>query len=651
MFCALSEAKGMDIVMKKKIRIGFLLFLMTCLCYLLPVSATPGVNDYPYANDERTVDPWNFVKRNCTSFVAWRLNNDNGVAFTNQYMGAKRWGDAKDWASKAQSLGITVDSTPAVGAVACWTTGGGGCGHVAWVLTHSETSVTVEEYNGSVRYGYGIRTFTKGASKYPEYFIHIKDLGPKVTITNDISSLYVGEVNGFTYEVNEYITKSDVKWKSDATSVLEVSSNGAIKAKAAGTAKVTAYVVDSSGKMISSDSRTVTVKNPTIKLNYPSATIYGNEKLQLTATVEGPSQKVDWKCSSSMYFSVNSKGLVGLGSMETLQTVSATITATANGVSATCKVTRKPGILEFSKSSCTLYAGSTSTLTAKARGVNSVKYLSSNTAVATVDSKTGKVTAKKEGKAVITAKAGSIAGSYTVNVKPMLQLNKSSLLLNQKGSAKLTATVKGSTKKVKWSSSNSKVVSVSSSGKVTAKKAGKATISVTLKSSSGNITKACSVTVLKPSIKLNITKATLNVGKSITLKATVKGANQNVTWSSSKKSVATVSSSGKVIAKKAGKVTITAKANGKKAKCVITVRKKYSLTEMNNLLNKYLKKKHKGYVSFLTGASEQRGEYVFIIRYQGGKTANVMAGWFDVDPYTRKGVFHNMWGGKQNWKI
>lgn len=76
-------------------------------------------------------------------------------------------------------------------------------------------------------------------------------------------------------------------------------------------------------------------------------------------------------------------------------------------------------------------------------------------------------------------------------------------------------------------------------------------------------------------IKLSASKKTLYVGKSFTLKLT--GTTKKVTWSSSKKSVATVTSKGKVTAKKAGKATITAKVGSKKYTCVVTVKKKVAV--------------------------------------------------------------------------
>lgn len=87
---------------------------------------------------------------------------------------------------------------------------------------------------------------------------------------------------------------------------------------------------------------------------------------------------------------------------------------------------------------------------------------------------------------------------------------------------------------------------------------------------------SATVTASAATVKLNKTKASLYAGSSITLK--ISNTSKKVTWSSSKKSVATVKSTGtktaKVTAKAAGKATITAKVNGKKYKCTVTVKNK-----------------------------------------------------------------------------
>ena len=146
-----------------------------------------------------------------------------------------------------------------------------------------------------------------------------------------------------------------------------------------------------------------------------------------------------------------------------------------------------------------------------------------------------------------------------------IKLNKKTATVNVGATVKLK--VNGTKKTVKWSTSKKSVATVSSKGVVTGKKAGKATI--TAKVNGKKYT--CKVTV-KEAPKLNKTKATVYVGKTVTLKVT--GTAKKVTWSTSKKSVATVSSKGKVTAKKAGTATITAKVGTKKLTCKVTVKQK-----------------------------------------------------------------------------
>ncbi len=159
-----------------------------------------------------------------------------------------------------------------------------------------------------------------------------------------------------------------------------------------------------------------------------------------------------------------------------------------------------------------------------------------------------------------------------------VSLNKTALTLDVGKSYTLTKTVSPSNAVTSytWSSSNTSVATVDGNGKVTAKKAGTATI--TVKTANGK-TASCNVTVqavqaVPTSVSLNKTSLTLDVSKSYTLAKTVSPSNAvtSYTWSSSNTSVATVDSNGKVTAKKAGTATITVKtSNGKTATCKVTV--------------------------------------------------------------------------------
>ncbi len=215
-----------------------------------------------------------------------------------------------------------------------------------------------------------------------------------------------------------------------------------------------------------------------------------------------------------------------------------------------------------------------------------VIWSSSNLSIASVSD--GKVTALKAGKATITVKTddgGKTATcEVTVNAKvyPVtgVTLDKTSVELTEGDELTLTATVNpdnATNKNVTWSSSDNTIASVSS-GKVTALKAGKATI--TVKTDDGGKTATCEVTdnaKVYPvtGVTLDKTSVELTEGDELTLTATVNpdnATNKNLTWSSSDDVVASVSN-GKITALKAGKATITVKTDdgGKTATCEVIV--------------------------------------------------------------------------------
>jgi surface antigen len=146
-----------------------------------PATSQPGRDDYPSqlrnAGRDAKVDPWLFYNRECTSFVAWRLNNDAGIDFHNWYDG-HHWGDAAIWKKAAVDSDVPVDDTPRVGAIAWWAAGSAGSsrGHVAWVMDVNRNSITIEEYNYLQAGRYDTRTIAKTDDKWPTAFIHLGDL-------------------------------------------------------------------------------------------------------------------------------------------------------------------------------------------------------------------------------------------------------------------------------------------------------------------------------------------------------------------------------------------------------------------------------------------------------------------------------------------
>ncbi len=221
-----------------------------------------------------------------------------------------------------------------------------------------------------------------------------------------------------------------------------------------------------------------------------------------------------------------------------------------------------------------------------------VTWYSNNSSVASVNSTTGYIYANGVGTARIYAQATDGSGcsdyitvtvtSSTVKVSSV-ELNRSYVSIEEGETFTLSATVcptNASNKSLTWSSSNTNIASVSTSGKVTAKSRGYVTIIATAKDGSG----ACDCCdfyitgdILVTSVSLSPASRTVSVGDSFWVYETVcptNATNCAVTWSTSNSSVATVTQSGLVIAQGAGSATITATAqdgSSKKGYCYVTV--------------------------------------------------------------------------------
>ena len=143
-----------------------LLVLLTCLVALTAGTVTPASavgDDYPWRLDTtNTADRWGFTKRQCVSFVAWRMAQ-RGKVLNNA---TQRWGNGSNWDDNARRLGYGIGTKPVPGSVAHWnaneagawyangstkpngTMRAGGWGHVGYVQgVYSDGSVSIAQYN------------------------------------------------------------------------------------------------------------------------------------------------------------------------------------------------------------------------------------------------------------------------------------------------------------------------------------------------------------------------------------------------------------------------------------------------------------------------------------------------------------------------
>ncbi len=261
----------------------------------------------------------------------------------------------------------------------------------------------------------------------------------------------------------------------------------------------------------------------------------------------------------------------------------------------------------------------TPTVTPSDAALKACTWSSSDETVAKV-SASGLVTAKKVGSCTITATAidgSEVMAQCTITVVTKvasITLNSTNKTLGLNETYQLNATVNptnATNKTVTWSTSNNTIATVSAStGLVTAKKAGTCIIYATANDGSG-VRAQCTITVITKatSVTLNSSSKTLDLDDTYQLTATVSPAatsNKAVTWSTSNNTVATVSSTGKITAKKAGSCTITVTtADGTKltATCKITVKNQKLLAKGK----KYTDKNSK-LVYQVTKSSKTKGE-------------------------------------------
>ena len=184
--------------------------------------------------------------------------------------------------------------------------------------------------------------------------------------------------------------------------------------------------------------------------------------------------------------------------------------------------------------------------------------------------------AKQEGTCSLCGKKQT--RNYGSKLKATIKLNVSSITLKRKqATTKVKVSMAYGDSIKSWASSNKKIVTVDKKGKIKAgTKTGTAKITVTLKSGKNATLKVKVQTAKVKTTKISGLKKKLTIkkGKSVTLKPVVSPitSQEKVTYRSSNKKIATVSSKGVVKGRRKGTVTITVKSGKVTKKIKITVK-------------------------------------------------------------------------------
>ena len=391
-------------------------------------------------------------------------------------------------------------------------------------------------------------------------------------------------------------TEQGVIYSSSNTSVAVVSNTGLVTAVANGTAIIT--VTSKENEAIVAQCK-VKVGKPVmvtdVTVQPAELSMKTDETRQLSVSVlpsNADDRRVEFSTSNAAVAVVAESGMITAKGPGT-----ATITATAkdgSGKKATCTVTVTQPVkgVTVTPDSVVVPKNGVQKLKAAVVPANAsnqeLVYKSSNETVAIV-SKDGIITGLNEGWATITVCAKeneAIYGTCTVKVGlpvyvTKITLDTTNVTMWAGATRQLGVSIEPANadiKSVTYGSSNPDVVTVSSTGLITARKAGDATITVTAKDGSGK-SASCAVNVKQPvtGIQISPNGYTLVKGDVKQLSATVMPAdasNKEVIWTSSNPAVAAVAADGRVTAVNEGScfITATSKDNASiKASCTIVV--------------------------------------------------------------------------------
>ena len=448
------------------------------------------------------------------------------------------------------------------------------------------------------------------------------DIVPEAVLINQNE---IGIKKGGNYQfvhtvVPENATNKQVKWVSSDPSVVRVNeTTGYAEALKNGTATITVKTLINekvSECLVTVSNSNVLLSNISVNERYISLAKGSSTTLSYKTTPSNATELgLQFTSSDPSIAKVSSRGeITALNSGSAIITVSSSngkikdtayVTVYQKGMSTivkgeSVKENVYPKSINLTDTNVTLKQGQTIRLGASIDPVaanQNVNWSSSNTNVATVDSN-GLVTAKKNGTVTIVAKTiNNISKTCTVTVKDSTSQSTSSVKLKRIDITTNYSVLpigierqlfvafypsNASNKNVTWSSSDSSVVSVSSSGKIKTLKAG--TAMITAKSSDGGYTDTATIEVVNSGKTVEETKVsfaqssyTLGINGTITLSPIITPSDASfkaVDFESSNPSVATVDANGLVRGIKEGEAVITAttRRNGLKATTTIKVK-------------------------------------------------------------------------------
>ena len=416
-------------------------------------------------------------------------------------------------------------------------------------------------------------------------------LAPTTVVAGQTSqaSTVMRDINGTV------LTGRTIVWSSSNTSVATVSATGLVTTLTAGTASIIATSETKVGQA------TLTVNAPvaTVAVSLTQTTVTTGATPQASAVLRDAGSNVltgraiVWSSSNASVATVDANGLVTTLSAGTANIIATSETKTGFATLTVNAPLAPVATIAVTVNPASVIAGATSQATAVLRDASNnvltgraIAWTSSNTAVATVDAN-GLVTTLTAGSSNITATSETKSGFATLTVNPSVAtvavtLNPTSVVAGATSQATAVLRDAGNNvltgRTIVWTSSNTAVATVNSSGVVATLTAGSTTITATSETKSNFAT----LTVTAPPAPVATVAVALNPtsvisGTTSQATAVLRDASNNVltgraiAWTSSNTAVATVDANGLVTTLTAGSSNITATSETKSNFATLTV--------------------------------------------------------------------------------
>ncbi len=455
---------------------------------------------------------------------------------------------------------------------------------LSWTTSNSKVA-TISQEGKLTAVGAGTATITCKTTDGTNLSASCKiivtgSLTKSLNITVDTIKWPIGKSSTFKPAITPADASTKFAWTSSDPTVATISSAGKLTAVGAGETIITCKTTDGTNLqdtckvIVGSGVRTETLVITVDTIEWP---VGRASTFKPVVTPAGASTSFEWSTSNKRVATISSTGkLTAVGEGTAIITCK---TTDGSNLQTTCKVIVTGVIttgLKITVDTIRWPAGKSSTfkpVITPANASTKLEWTSSDTSVATV-SPEGKLAAIGEGTATITCKTtdgSKLSASCKVIVSGALTqaliipADTIRWPIGKTSTFKPVVMPENASTKFTWSSSNTSVATVSSTGRLTAVGVGKATI--TCKTTDGtNLSATCEVIVHEvraESLDITVDVIRWPVGKSSTFKPVVKpeSAVKNLEWTSSNPEVATISETGKLTAVSIGTAVITCSTN------------------------------------------------------------------------------------------